>query len=78
MQLTQNGIIRIYKDQINSVHDVKNPLIAIPITVIDDIKKIFMKNVNLKADMPIDKKEKIALLNKNQFMLLYTDDAIKL
>jgi hypothetical protein len=78
MQLTQNGIIRIYKDQANSVYNPKSPLLAIPISVIDDVKKINMKNVNLKTDVPIDKKEKVAQLNKNQFMLLYTEDAIKL
>jgi len=77
MQLTQNGIIRIYKDHVQAKYNPTSPLVALPMSVISDIKKVHMRNKNIRSDMSIEKREKISLLNKNQFMLLYNDEAIK-
>jgi hypothetical protein len=52
-------------------------MVAIHISIIDDIKKVHMKNTNIRGDMSVERKEKLSLLNKNQFMLLYTDEAIR-
>ena len=77
MQITENGIIRIYKDQIQSLYNPKNPLAAIPLSVIEGIKKVNLKNPVLRNNISIEKKEKLSILNKNQFMLLYKEEAIK-
>ena len=69
LQLTQEGIIKVYKDKISSICNSENPIMAVPISFIEDVKKIRMKG---KKDINESKP-----VNRNsQFMLLYTDDAI--
>lgn len=78
MQITQNGIIRVYKSQVQAISSPNNPLLAVPISFIDSVKKVNLKYPMCLSDISIEKKEKLAQLNKNQFMLLYKKEAVDL
>lgn len=78
MQITQNGIIRVYKSHVQSISNPKNPLLALPISVIDTVKKVNLKYPVCLSKISVEKKENLAQLGKNQFMLLYKKEAIDL
>ena len=55
MQMTENGVIRIYKDQIQSIYYPNNPLAAIPMSVIEGVKKVNLKNPIFRNNISIEK-----------------------
>ena len=77
LQVTHKGVLRLYIDKISSLTHPQRPVLAVPIVNLEDVKKIHMTNRNLSKDIRKDLREKFITLNKNQFMLLYTDSAIK-
>jgi hypothetical protein len=53
-------------------------LLAFPVCTIKDVKRVNLDKMNPGFKTDMSKKEELTLLNKNQFMLEYSEEALNM